>query len=60
MHRIRPHRRYHRQLDQCLAADGVETIAVQLDCARRFAGTLGLLVKTALVDAEVLARNGRL
>lgn len=32
---------------------------MQLDCARRFAGALGLLVKTALVDAEVLARNGR-
>ena len=55
-----PTGRYHRQLHQCLAADGVETVAVRPDCARRFAEALGLLVKTDRVDAMVLARYGRL
>ena len=52
--------RYHRQLHQCLAAAGVETVAVRPDCARRFAEALGLLAKTDRVDAKVLARYGRL
>ena len=55
-----PTGRYHRQLHQCLAAAGVETVAVRPDCARRFAEALGLLVKTDRVDAKVLARYGRL
>ncbi len=55
-----PTGRYHRPLHQCLAADGVETVAVRPDCARRFAEALGLLVKTDRVDAKVLARFGRL
>ena len=41
-----PTGRYDRQLHQCLAAAGVETVAVRPDCARRFAEALGLLVKT--------------
>ena len=55
-----PTGRYHRQLHQCLADDGVETVAVRPDCARRFAEALGLLVKTDRVDAKVLARYGRI
>ena len=55
-----PTGRYHRRLHQCLAAAGVETVAVRPDCARRFAEALGLLVKTDRVDAKVLARYGRL
>ena len=55
-----PTGRYHRQLHQCLAADGMETVAVRPDCARRFAEALGLLVKTDRVDAKVLARYGRI
>ena len=55
-----PTGRYHRQLHQCLAAAGVETVAVRPDCARHFAEALGLLVKTDRVDAKVLARYGRL
>ena len=55
-----PTGRYHRQLHQCLAAAGVETVAVRPDCARRFAEGLGLLAKTDRVDAKVLARYGRL
>ena len=55
-----PTGRYHRRLHQCLAADGVETVAVRPDYARRFAEALGLLVKTDHVDAKVLARYGRL
>ena len=55
-----PTGRYHRRLHQCLAADGVETVAVRPDCARRFAEALCLLVKTDRVDAKVLARYGRL
>ena len=55
-----PTGRYHRRLHQCLVAAGVETVAVRPDCARRFAEALGLLVKTDRVDAEVLARYGRL
>ena len=55
-----PTGRYHRQLHQCLAAAGVETVAVRPDCARRFAEALGLLAKTDRVDAKVLARYGRL
>lgn len=55
-----PTARYHRQLHQCLATDGVETVAVRPNCARRFAEALGLLVKTDRVDAKVLARFGRM
>ena len=55
-----PTGRYHRPLHQCLTADGVETVAVRPDCARRFAEALGLLVKTDRVDAQVLARFGRM
>ena len=55
-----PTGRYHRQLHQCLAAAGVETVAVRPDCARRFAEALDLLVKTDRMDAKVLARYGRL
>ena len=55
-----PTGRYYRQLHQCLAADGLETVVVRPDCARRFAEALGLLVKTDRVDAKVLARYGRI
>ncbi len=55
-----PTGRYHRQLHQCLAAAGVQTVAVRPDCARRFAEALGLLAKTDRVDAKVLARYGRM
>ena len=55
-----PTGRDHRRLHQCRVADGLETVTVRLDGARRFAEAFGLLVKTDRVDAKVLARYGRL
>lgn len=55
-----PTGRYHRELHQCLAADGCATILVRPDCARRFAQALGLPAKTDRLDAAVPARYGRL
>lgn len=55
-----PTGRYHRNLHQCLAAAGIETVLVNPLRSRRFAEALGRLAKNDRVDAGMLARFGLL
>ena len=55
-----PTGRYHRNLHQCLAAAGIETVLVNPLRSRRFAEALGRLAKNDRVDAAMLARFGLL
>ena len=55
-----PTGRYHRNLHQCLADAGVETVLVNPLRSRRFAEALGQLAKNDRVDAAMLARFGLL
>ncbi|MCY4187701.1 MAG: IS110 family transposase, partial [Bryobacterales bacterium] len=55
-----PTGRYHRQLHQCLAAAGLQTVLVNPLRSRRFAAALGQLANNDRVDATMLARFGRL
>lgn len=52
--------RYRRRSRQCLAADGVETVAGLPDLAGHFGEAFGLLVKTDRAEADVLAHQRRL
>ena len=51
-----PTGRYHRQLHQCLAAAGLQTVLVNPLRSRRFAAALGQLANNDRVDATMLAR----
>ena len=55
-----PTGRYHRNLHQCLAEAGIETVLVNPLRSRRFAEALGRLAKNDRVDAGMLARFGLL
>ena len=55
-----PSGRYHRDLHQCLADAGIETVLVNPLRSRRFAEALGRLAKNDRVDAGMLARFGLL
>ena len=55
-----PTGRYHRNLHQCLAAGGIETVLINPLRLRRFAEALGRLAKIDRVDAAALARYGLL
>ena len=53
-----PTGRYHRNLHQCLAEAGLETVLVNPLRSRRFAEAIGHLAKNDRVDAAMLARFG--
>ena len=55
-----PTGRYHRNLHQCLAEAGLETVLVNPLRSRRFAEAIGQLAKNDRVDAAMLARLGLL
>ena len=55
-----PTGRYHRNLHQCLADAGLETVLVNPLRSRRFAEAIGRLAKNDRVDAAMLARFGLL
>ena len=55
-----PTGRYHRNLHQCLADAGLDTVAVNPLRSRRFAEAIGKLAKNDRVDAAMLARFGLL
>ena len=55
-----PTGRYHRNLHQCLADAGLETVVVNPLRSRRFAEAIGKLAKNDRVDAAMLARFGLL
>ena len=55
-----PTGRYHRNLHQCLADAGLETVLVNPLRSRRFAEAIGKLAKNDRVDASMLARFGLL
>ena len=55
-----PTGRYHRNLHQCLANAGLETVLVNPLRSRRFAEAIGRLAKNDRVDAAMLARFGLL
>ena len=55
-----PTGRYHRNLHQCLAEAGFETVLVNPLRSRRFAEAIGRLAKNDRVDAAMLARFGLL
>ena len=55
-----PAGRCHRNLHQCLADVGIETVLVNPLRSRRFAEALGRLAKNDRVDAGILARFGLL
>ena len=52
--------RYHRNLQQCLADAGIETVLVNPLRSRRFAEALGRVAKNDRVGAGMLARFGLL
>lgn len=53
-----PTGRYHRNLHQCLADAGLETVLVNPLRSRRFAEAIGQFAKNDRVDAAMLARFG--
>ena len=55
-----PTGRYHRNLHQCLADAGIESVVVNPLRSRRFAEALGQFAKNDRVDAAMLARFGLL
>ena len=55
-----PTGRYHRNLHQCLAQAGLETVLINPLRSRRFAESIGQLAKNDRVDAAMLARFGLL
>ena len=55
-----PTGRYHRELHQCLADAGLDTVVVNPLRSRRFAEAIGRLAKNDRVDAAMLARFGLL
>ena len=55
-----PTGRYHRNLHQCLADAGLETVPLNPMRSRRFAEATGRLAKNDRVDAAMLARFGLL
>ena len=55
-----PTGRYHRNLHQCLADAGLETVLVNPLRSRRFAEAIGQLAKNDRVDAAMLALFGLL
>ena len=57
---LEPTGRYHRNLHQCLADAGLETVLVNPLRSRRFAEAIGRLAKNDRVDAAMLARFGLL
>ena len=55
-----PTGRYHRNLHECLADAGLETVLVNPLRSRRFAEAIGTLAKNDRVDAAMLASFGLL
>ena len=55
-----PTGRYHRNLHQCLAEAGLETVLINPLRSRRFAEAIGQFAKNDRVDAAMLARFGLL
>ena len=55
-----PTGRYHRNLHQCLAEAGLQTLLVNPLRSRRFAEAIGQHAKNDRVDAAMLARFGQL
>ncbi len=55
-----PTGRYHRNLHQCLAEAGLETVLINPLRSRRFAEAIGQCAKNDRVDAAMLARFGLL